>query len=268
MSEDKEQKNYRGRIAPTPSGYLHMGHAKTFQTAWNRARQRKGDIIFRNDDLDLERSRKEFTLAAMEDLVGLQIDWDEGPDCGGPYGPYNQSERSDYYKKVLYELAEKSLIYPCQKSRKEIQSYGIKDQLKEEFLFPKKSRPSPKKFSKDQVCFNTNWRFRTNLEGEITFFDYCKGKQNFVIGKDFSDFLVWRKDGVAAYELATVVDDFLMEITEVVRGEDLLTSSARQCIIFDAMNWARPNFYHCELIFDKYGRKLSKSQRNLPRLNF
>jgi len=100
----------------------------------------------------------------------------------------------------------------------------------------------------------------------VGFTDIKKAEQSFHVGEDLSDFLVWRKDGVAAYELATVVDDHLMEITEVVRGEDLLVSSARQCLLLDTLGWARPTFYHCELLMDADGNKLSKSARTLPRL--
>ena len=96
--------------------------------------------------------------------------------------------------------------------------------------------------------------------------DIKKAEQSFTIGTDLSDFLVWRKDGVAAYELATVVDDYFMEITEVVRGEDLLVSSARQCLLFDALGWGRPSFYHCKLLIGEDGEKLSKTSRSLPRL--
>ena len=96
--------------------------------------------------------------------------------------------------------------------------------------------------------------------------DIEKAEQSFLVGADLSDFLVWRKDGVASYELATVVDDYHMKITEVVRGEDLLVSSARQCLLFDALEWERPSFYHCDLMFGEDGKKLSKSTRSLPRL--
>ena len=104
MSEDKQQKTYRGRIAPTPSGYLHEGHASTFKIAWSRARERNGDVVYRNDDLDKLRCRSEFAQAAMQDLKSLKINWDEGPDCGGKYGPYNQSERADKYTAFLLKL--------------------------------------------------------------------------------------------------------------------------------------------------------------------
>ena len=266
MSEDKQQKTYRGRITPTPSGYLHEGHASTFKIAWRRARERDGCIIYRNDDLDKLRCSEEFSRAAMDDLEGLKINWDEGPDCGGKYCPYNQSERAEKYVSTLLKLANEGLVYPCAKSRKEIQAFEIKAKVGNEYLFPQELRPCEKKFQNDQVSLNTNWRFRTQWSEKVSFVDGRKGEQTFEVGKDFSDFLVWRKDGIASYELATVVDDHLMEITEIVRGEDLLISSARQSTLFDALNWGRPDFYHCKLLVDMNGKKLSKSERNLPRL--
>ena len=268
MSEDKQQKTYRGRIAPTPSGYLHEGHASTFKTAWRRARERDGCVIYRNDDLDKLRCSEEFSRAAMDDLQGLKINWDEGPDCGGKYGPYNQSERAEKYVSTLLKLANKGLVYPCAKSRKEIQAFEIKAKVGNEYLFPQELRPIQKHYEKAEVDLNTNWRFRTQWDEKVSFVDGRKGKQTFEVGKDFADFLVWRKDGFASYELATVVDDHLMEISEIVRGMDLLVSSARQCLLFDSLKWSRPDFYHCELVLDQKGRKLSKSQRNLPRLFF
>jgi len=266
MSEDKEKKVYRGRIAPTPSGYLHEGHAKTFKIAWTRARMEEGTIIYRNDDLDRSRCKKIYLKSAMEDLRNLKIDWDEGPDIGGEFGPYNQSERDEVYCEAIVKLANEGFIYPCMKSRKEIQNFGIKSKSGEEYLFPEKFRGENRQYEENKICWDVNWRFRTDWGKTINFYDQRLGNQLFEIGVDFSDFLVWRKDGMAAYELATVVDDHLMQITEVVRGEDLLVSSARQCLLFDALGWVRPIFYHCELLLDSEGNKLSKSSRTLPRL--
>jgi glutamyl-tRNA synthetase len=266
MSEDKEQKTYRGRIAPTPSGYLHEGHARTFKVAWRRAREQSGCLIYRNDDLDKLRCSEEFTSAAMQDLRSIGITWEEGPDSGGTYDPYSQSERGFRYKTTLLRLAEEGLVYPCAKSRKEIQAFKVKAKVGNEYLFPQELRPVQAQYEKAEVNLNANWRFRTQWSEKVSFVDGRKGVQTFEVGKDFSDFLVWRKDGFASYELATVVDDHLMEISEIVRGEDLLISSARQCVLFDALKYQRPMFYHCELLLDEKGRKLSKSQRNLPRL--
>jgi glutamyl-tRNA synthetase len=266
MSEEKAKQAYRGRLAPTPSGFLHQGHVSTFRTAWNRARSAGGTLIFRMDDLDSARCTEEYAQACIEDMQGMGLDWDEGSDKGGSFGPYNQSRRSDLYLKALGTLHELGCIYPCLKPRREISAAGILDSSGKEYLYPEYFRPDyTEKLSKDFPA-EYNWRFRTNWGDQVRFTDIKKAEQSFLLGEDLSDFLVWRKDGVAAYELATVVDDHLMQITEVVRGEDLLVSSARQCLLFDALGWSRPDFYHCELLLGEDGKKLSKSTRSLPRL--
>jgi glutamyl-tRNA synthetase len=202
----------------------------------------------------------------MDDLRGCGLTWTEGPDCGGSYGPYDQSKRGPSYISILRDLVEMELVYPCLKSRKEIRAKGLRSKTGDEFLFPEEFRPANKHPIPSDFPGEANWRFRVGWNKEISFFDQAKGMQQFVTGQDFSDFLVWRKEGVASYELATVADDHAMDITEIVRGEDLLLSSARQCLLFDELGWSRPDFYHCELLLDEEGRKLSKSERNLPRL--
>ena len=266
MSEDKEKKVYRGRIAPTPSGYLHEGHAKTFKIAWTRARMEGGTIVYRNDDLDRSRCKKIYLKSAMEDLRKLKIDWDEGPDIGGEFGPYNQSERGKLYREAILKLAKQGFIYPCMKSRKEIQNFGLKSKSGEEYLFPEKFRGGNREYEENEICWNVSWRFRTDWGKTVNFYDQRLGNQIFETGIHFSDFLVWRKDGTASYELATVIDDIHMSITEIVRGEDLLISSARQNLLFDAFGSKRPSFYHCKLMLDSEGNKLSKSTRTLPSL--
>ena len=266
MSEENPKQTYRGRLAPTPSGFLHAGHVSTFRTAWERARASNGQLIFRMDDLDPARCTSEFADACIEDMKGMGLDWDEGPDVGGSYDPYEQSKRSDYYRKALRKLYDLGFIYPCTKSRKEIRKAGLLDSSGKEYLYPESFHPQSKDIPHNDFRENTNWRFRTNWGEIVKFTDTKKAEQSFLVGADLSDFLVWRKDGVAAYELATVVDDQLMAITEIVRGEDLLVSSARQCLLFDALGWGRPRFYHCELLLGEDGKKLSKSTRSLPRL--
>ena len=266
MSEDNPEQGYRGRLAPTPSGYLHEGHIQTFHTAWKRAAVNKGELIFRMDDLDPNRCTSEYKTACVEDMKKMGLDWQEGPDVGGSYGPYEQSKRSDFYKGMLQKLFEIGCIYPCSKTRKEIRSASLLDSFGLEFLYPETFRPLEADDSVQDFRFDINWRFRTNWKDRVRFTDIKKAEQSFLIGSDLSDFLVWRKEGVASYELATVVDDYLMKITEVVRGEDLLLSSARQCLLFDAFGWDRPAFYHCDLLLGEDGKKLSKSSRSLLRL--
>ena len=266
MSEDNPEQRYRGRLAPTPSGYLHEGHIQTFRTAWKRAEDNKGELLFRMDDLDANRCTSEYKTACIEDMKKMGLDWQEGPDMGGSYGPYEQSKRSDFYAEMLKKLFDMGCIYPCTKTRKEIRSAGLLDSFGLEFLYPESYRPLEADDSDQDFRFDINWRFRTNWGDHIRFTDIKKAEQSFFIGSDLSDFLVWRKEGVASYELATVVDDYLMRITEIVRGEDLLLSSARQCLLFDTFGWDRPDFYHCDLLLGEDGKKLSKSSRLLPRL--
>ena len=258
FGEDKRK--YRGRIAPTPSGFLHAGHAKTFGTAWQRARDAGGTLIYRNDDLDPQRTKPVYAQAAMEDLQALGIDWDEGPDLGGPCFPYNQSSRGIYYLKAWCKLLNAGCIYPCNKSRKEIADAGILSTDQEEYIYPSEFRP-PLNGLAFKNPGSMNWRFRVPEDSKVIFDDICCGRQEFRGGEDFGDFLVWRKDGVASYELATVVDDISMSITEVVRGADLLRSTARQCLVFEALRRPIPRFYHCSLLLGPDGGKLSKSQR-------
>jgi len=266
MSEEKAKQAYRVRLAPTPSGFLHQGHVRTFRTALDLARSVGGTLVFRMDDLDPARCTEEYANACIEDLQGMGLDWDEGPDKGGPFAPYNQSQRTELYLDALRTLLEFGCIYPCLKTRREISAAGILDSSGNEYLYPEYFRPDFTDELPQDFPGKYNWRFRTNWGDRVGFTDMKKAEQSFLVGKDLSDFLVWRKDGVAAYELATVVDDHLMQITEVVRGEDLLVSSARQCLLFDALGWVCPIFYHCELMLDADGNKLSKSARTLPRL--
>jgi glutamyl-tRNA synthetase len=248
---------YRGRLAPSPTGFLHLGHARTFWAAQIRARLHGGELILRNDDLDSTRFKMEFVNAMLEDLHWFGFEWSEGPDCGGPFAPYNQSERISFYRAALEKLRAGGFIYPCTCSRKDIQAAitAPHPENDEEPIYPgtcrenRKSEIANRKFS---------WRFRVPDGETISFVDGNCGKQKFVAGKDFGDFVVWRHDGVPAYQLSCAVDDAAMQITEVVRGADLLVSTARQILIFRALGWPPPKFFHCELMRDDRGERLAK----------
>lgn len=211
----------------------------------------------RNEDIDRARCKPEFVSAMIEDLRWFGFEWQEGPDVGGPFGPYNQSERYALYRKALETLEQGGFIYPCTCSRKDLQSavrapHGDDDR-EPIYLGTCRDRKEPLNGNRQ-----FNWRFRVP-DGEIVSFqDAHLGRQLFVAGKDFGDFIVWRSDDVPAYQLACVVDDAAMQITEVVRGADLLVSTARQLLLFRALDCAPPRFYHCALVNDEAGIRLSK----------
>ena len=255
--------SYRGRLAPSPTGYLHLGHARTFLIAAERAKQAQGILIFRNEDLDPDRCRPEFAIAMLDDLHWLGIEWQEGPDCGGPCAPYLQSERRQEYLEVWAKLRDRGFIYPCTCSRKDLaQSATIPNDTDDEPIYSGKCRWRTDA-SKFENPAGVNWRFRVPDGEQITFVDQNFGPQAYVAGRDFGDFVIWRRDDVPAYQLAVVADDHAMKITEVVRGTDLLKSTARQLLIYRALGWDPPAFYHCELMRDETGIRLAKRHDSL-----
>ena len=249
---------YRGRLAPSPTGLLHLGHARTFSIACERAREHLGTLVLRNEDLDPERSRPEFVSAMIEDFRWLGIGWDEGPDCGGPYGPYAQSQRRDEYVAAWRQLYDGGFLYPCSCSRKDLeQAISAPNGLDDEPLYPGRCRSRNDRARFEEPA-GVNWRFKVPDGEMVRFLDRHLGWQQFLAGRDFGDFIVWRRDDVPAYQLAVVVDDAAMRITEVVRGADLLKSTARQLLLYRACGWAPPAFYHTDLVFDEAGVRLAK----------
>jgi glutamyl-tRNA synthetase len=251
---------YRGRLAPSPTGLLHLGHARTFWIAAQRSIKNQGTLVLRNEDLDPQRSRKEFAAAMIEDLRWLGIRWQEGPDCGGPYGPYAQSQRRTDYLEAWRRLREGGFVYPCTCSRKDLgQSANAPNDVDsdEEPVYPGTCRDRKQAASSSEAA-GVNWRFRVPDDEEISFADLNLGRQRYVAGRDFGDFLVWRRDDVPAYQLAVVVDDAAMQITEVVRGADLLKSTARQLLLLRALGYPSPGYFHCELVRDAAGVRLAK----------
>jgi glutamyl-tRNA synthetase len=254
---------YRGRIAPSPTGFLHLGHARTFWTAQERARASQGALVLRNEDLDRSRCRPEFVLAMFEDLKWFGFEWNEGPDSGGPFAPYTQSERISLYRASFDKLRERGCVYPCSCSRQEVlRTASAPHAEDDEPIYPGNCRPeSSTTIERDNV--QINWRFRVPDGESISFDDGHCGTQKAIAGKDFGDFVVWRHDDIPAYQLAVVVDDAAMQISEVVRGEDLLRSTFRQLLLYRALGLASPSFYHCALMKDETGRRLAKRHDSL-----
>ena len=253
---------YRGRIAPTPSGYLHLGHAQTFWIAHARAQQAQGCLVFRMEDLDRARCQPEYREAALEDLRWFGLHWQEGPDLGGPHPPYTQSDRLDWYRQVWQQLHAAGAIYPSPHSRKDVaRALSAPHEGDREIIFPPVLRP--KTIAPAREPGSVNWRFRVPDGEEIVVGDRRLGPVTFTAGVDFGDFIIWRKDGFPSYELAVVADDRAMEITEVVRGEDLLLSAARQLLLYRTLGWMAPAFFHCPLVRDESGRRLAKRDRAL-----
>ena len=281
----------RGRLAPTPTGLLHIGHAQTFATAAERAAG--AGLVMRIEDLDGPRCREEVVAAALEDLRWLGLSWTEGPDIGGPHAPYRQSERTAWYLDVWRRLEAAGVIYPSPHSRKDVEaaataphdgqsrtgfslsneSYRLKpvllfesDRLKPVLpaadpIFPTSLRPAswPRASEPGPVA----WRFKVPDGRVIEFEDALCGTVCRTAGVDFGDFVVWRRDALPAYELAVVADDHAMEIEEVVRGEDLLTSTARQLLLYEALGWTPPAWCHTPLVCDADGHRLAKRSGGL-----
>ena len=262
----------RGRLAPTPTGFLHVGHARTFAVA--AARAGSAGLVLRIEDLDPPRCRAEFCEAAIDDLRWLGLEWTEGPDVGGPHASYRQSERTSWYLEIWRRLANAGVIYPSPHSRRDVdeaatapheprpgeagadpagEAAGDSDA---EPIFPTILRPAS--WDRGAAPGDVAWRFRVPDGHTIEFDDALAGRVRRTAGVDFGDFVVWRRDDFPAYELAVVADDHAMEIAEVVRGEDLLTSTARQLLLYEALGWAAPAFCHVPLVRDAEGRRLAK----------
>lgn len=243
---------YLGRIAPTPTGFLHLGHAATFWTAFQRAREAGGHVILRIEDLDRHRCRPEYAQAAIEDLHWLGIEWDGEP--------VYQSARRDVYLDAWRRLRDGGWIYPCAQSRKDVAASTAAPHEEEPVFLPE-WRCDPAQSLAHESPAGINWRFRVPDHRRISFQDGNFGLVTKTALQDFGDFVIWNRDNIPAYELAVVVDD--ARITEVVRGADLLTSTARQILLHEALGQPPPQWFHCPLVRDPSGHRLAKRSPGL-----
>ncbi|MEE9311810.1 MAG: glutamate--tRNA ligase family protein, partial [Planctomycetota bacterium] len=229
-----------GRLAPTPSGLLHIGNARTFLLAWLWARSEGGKVIMRVEDIDLPRCKPEYREQALSDIAWLGLGWDEGPQAGDAVGVFDQHTRTDIYRQHLQTLIDKGLAYPCTCSRKDIREASSAPHGEEGAVYPGTCRD--KYQNAEQALKDSGrepvWRFR--FEGEWSYADKVSGDAS-IDASTLGDFVLWRRDNLPSYQLAVTVDDALMGVTQVLRGRDLKTSTFRQLALYDALGLNPPS---------------------------
>ncbi len=244
----------RVRFAPSPTGFLHIGGARTALFNWLLARRLGGTLVLRIEDTDLERSKPEFEAQILRDLAWLGLDWDEGPIVGGPHEPYRQTERSDHYMPYIQRLLDTGWAYRCDCTTERL------DTLREE-QSARKEKPRYDGRCRDRGlsadCGRHVVRFRTPTEGSLTVDDMVKGPVTFELA-EFDDLVILRSDGSPIYNFVVVIDDLEMEISHVLRGDDHLNNTPKQILMYQALGAPIPRFGHMPLILGPDGSRLSK----------
>lgn len=246
-----------GRYAPSPTGDLHLGNLRTALLAWLQARLTGGVFVLRMEDLDIPRNRPGSADKIIDGLKRLGLDWDEGPDRGGPLGPYTQLERIGVYRQAFEFLRDRGRLFPCFCSRKDILEAASAPHAAAA-VYPGTCRPG----SRDRTpAAERNrapaWRFVVD-DHAVCFHDCLQGVYGQDLAREAGDFVVRRRDEVFAYQLAVVVDDALMGVTDVVRGVDLIDSTPRQIVLQEALDLPTPRYWHAPVLRDDGGRRLSK----------
>jgi glutamyl-tRNA synthetase len=260
-----EAQTTAGRLAPSPTGGLHLGHARTFLIAWLAGRAAGGRVVLRIEDLDATRVREDARRGILVDLRWLGLDWDEGPDVGGPHAPYVQSERLDRYRVALDRLISADLVYPCTCTRADIQRAASAPHPEEEG--PSYPGTCSHRRAADADALGDRpfaWRFRVP-PGPISWPDLLQGPVEVDPSRAGGDFIVARHTIGPSYQLAVVVDDAAMEINQVIRGADLMASTPRQVLLYRALGWPLPRFGHVPLALGPDGRRLAKRE-NAPKI--
>jgi glutamyl-tRNA synthetase len=247
-----------GRLAPSPTGAQHVGNARTYLLAWLSARSQGGRVLLRIEDIDSPRIKAGASKQAIIDLRWFGLDWDEGPDCGGAVGPYVQTERLETYQAALEKLRQAERVYPCSCTRKDVEEAASAPHLGLEG--PVYSGRCAGRSAADANQSNAlpfAWRFRTSPT-PVCFEDHFAGPQSVDVASELGDFVIARADRQPAYQLAVVVDDHAMGVTEVLRGDDLLPSASRQLQLYSFFGWKAPSFVHVPLVIGPDGRRLAK----------
>ena len=246
---------------------IHAGNARTALVAWLSVRSRGGAFVWRVEDLDPPRVVPGLAEVQLEDLAWLGLDWDEGPDVGGPHAPYAQSQRSAFYEEALRRLAEAERLFPCRLSRRDLRAIASAPHGAEEAPYPVSLRPrsvDPDWFERLRLASRpaAAIRFRVH-DRPVSFADRVCGPVTERVDLAVGDFVLKRRDGLYAYQLAVVVDDLAMGIDDVVRGADLLASTARQIQLIEALGGTPPEYAHVPLMVSSRGEKLSKRDQGL-----
>ncbi len=248
----------RGRFAPSPSGRIHLGNILCCLLAWLSARQRGGRVILRVEDLDTARCPRRYADQMEADLRWLGLDWDEGPGAGGADGPYYQSRRTALYQAALERLTDLGLVYPCFCTRAELHAASAPHREDGQVVYAGTCRRLTAAEAAERARLRSPALRLRVPEEEIAFTDGHMGVYRENLARDCGDFLLRRSDGMFAYQLAVVVDDAAMGITEVVRGADLLSSTPRQLLLYRLLGLPAPSFIHFPLLLAPDGRRLSK----------
>ena len=251
-----------GRFAPSPSGRMHLGNLLCSLLAWLSAKHEGGRVVLRIEDLDAERCPRKFADLLEADLRWLGLLWDEGGSTGGPSGPYYQSERAGIYETYFKRLTEMSLIYPCFCSRSQLHAASAPHRSDGTPVYSGACRGlSAEEVRRRAAQRPPAWRLRVGEE-TVSFTDGHLGRYEEYLPADCGDFVVRRGDGVFAYQLAVVVDDGAMGVTQVVRGSDLLSSTPRQRYLLELLGCPAPEYGHVPLLLAPDGRRLAKRDRD------
>ncbi|MCY7778139.1 glutamate--tRNA ligase [Bacillus haynesii] len=255
----------RVRYAPSPTGHLHIGNARTALFNYLFARSQGGKFIIRIEDTDRKRNIEGGEQSQLNYLKWLGIDWDESVDVGGEYGPYRQSERNDIYKTYYEELLEKGLAYKCYCTEEELEKEREEQAARGEM--PRYSGKCRNLTKEEQEKLEAEGRqpsirFKVPQGEVISFNDIVKGEISFETD-GIGDFVIVKKDGTPTYNFAVAVDDYLMKMTHVLRGEDHISNTPKQIMIYNALGWGIPAFGHMTLIVNENRKKLSKRDESI-----
>lgn len=258
-------KEVRVRFAPSPTGHLHIGGARSALFNYLFAKSQGGKFIVRIEDTDQARNVADATEKLMSSLKWLGIEWDEGPDIGGEYGPYRQMERLDIYKKYVDELLERDLAYECFMTEEELEKEREEQIAKGQI--PKYSGAHSNLTEEEKEAFRKEGRkpsirLRVPKNKTYTFNDIVRGNIS-IESSDYGDWVIVKKDGIPTYNFAVAIDDHLMGITHVLRGEEHISNTPRQMMIYEAFGWEPPKFGHMTLILNEERKKLSKRDQHI-----